>query len=144
MNIRLLGIQKHCEISLSVNVFLNKSYLTERDALKDAFLWSNRYSFIWYLRNSGSLLQTGGSWKENKTLQEIKMQDKILRYSCWVLPTPVGFPFHLQNEYPSFLNLLNNSFSYNFIFWSKLYTPSTLNIQMKLILLWVWAELKLP
>ena len=23
---------------------------------------------------------------------------------------------------------------------SKLYTPSTLNIQMKLILLWVWAE----
>ena len=22
----------------------------------------------------------------------------------------------------------------------KLYTPSTLNIQMKLILLWVWAE----
>ena len=27
---------------------------------------------------------------------------------------------------------------------AKLYTPSTLNIQMKLILLWVWAELKLP
>ena len=23
---------------------------------------------------------------------------------------------------------------------AKLYTPSTLNIQMKLILLWVWAE----
>ena len=27
-----------------------------------------------------------------------------------------------------------------FVVESKLYTPSTLNIQMKLILLWVWAE----
>jgi hypothetical protein len=27
-----------------------------------------------------------------------------------------------------------------FILLAKLYTPSTLNIQMKLILLWVWAE----
>ena len=27
-----------------------------------------------------------------------------------------------------------------FIHISKLYTPSTLNIQIKLILLWVWAE----
>ena len=27
-----------------------------------------------------------------------------------------------------------------FTLQAKLYTPSTLNIQMKLILLWVWAE----
>ena len=35
---------------------------------------------------------------------------------------------------------LSNLFTKHFAQQSKLYTPSTLNIQMKLILLWVWAE----
>ena len=60
---------------------------------------------------------------------------------------------HLDNFSSSFLlqkcnfgfknvNLKNNDILYYLFFdlYPKLYRPSTLNIQMKLILLWVWAE----
>ena len=38
------------------------------------------------------------------------------------------------------LNIEGGNILYNSVLFPKLYTPSTLNIQMKLILLWVWAE----
>ena len=44
-----------------------------------------------------------------------------------------------QNTTKSLSNI-DNIFHVYLMRGSKLYTPSTLNIQMNLILLWVWAE----
>jgi hypothetical protein len=38
------------------------------------------------------------------------------------------------------LGAVGRQFFFGFGFVPKLYTPSTLNIPLKLILLWVWAE----
>ena len=53
----------------------------------------------------------------------------------WSVSTGDGskraFELHLKNSFDA---------THAFDMHPKLYTPSTLNIQMKLILLWVWAE----
>ena len=93
----------------------------------------------------------------------------ILQLVKWGKEAVIETDFHLKDSL-NFIDLLKHTFSKKYayillLFWqkmwnrikthffphrSKLYTPSTLNIQMKLILLWVWAEravwaeLKLP
>ena len=56
--------------------------------------------------------------------------DKIfIKLSCWTC-----VPIHSLKV--SKYRKQNTEFSHH----PKLYTPSTLNIQIKLILLWIWAE----